>query len=79
MRVGNDLKSCTSELGFGYMEDRSWRTPLDKHRIVLIDTPGFDDTYETDFVILERIANWLKEAYVSSRSTCPNVNSIRQV
>ena len=29
--------------------------------IVLVDTPGFDDTKKSDLEILELISNWLKE------------------
>ena len=29
--------------------------------VVLVDTPGFDDTYRSDLEILEMIAEWLKD------------------
>ena len=29
------------------------------HRLILVDTPGFDDTFVDDVVILKRIAKWL--------------------
>jgi len=29
------------------------------HRLILVDTPGFDDTYVNDVEILKRIAKWL--------------------
>lgn len=32
-------------------------------RIFLIDTPGFDDTYQSDTDILREIADWLAQAY----------------
>jgi len=63
MVVGRDLQSCTSELGFGYVETIAGYPELRGYRIVLVDTPGFDDTHEVDFAILERIATWLKESY----------------
>lgn len=34
---------------------------------MLVDTPGFDDTFEDDEAIVERIANWLSETYKSNR------------
>ena len=34
---------------------------------MLVDTPGFDDTFEDDDVVVERIANWLSETYKSNR------------
>lgn len=36
------------------------------HRFVLIDTPGFDDTYRTSYEILELIARFLQDSYVFS-------------
>jgi predicted GTPase len=30
------------------------------YRLVLLDTPGFDDTHEEDVEILKRIAKWLE-------------------
>ncbi|KAF9533604.1 P-loop containing nucleoside triphosphate hydrolase protein [Crepidotus variabilis] len=35
-------------------------------RIVLVDTPGFDDTYRSDMEILQLIGEWLKRTYKSS-------------
>ena len=29
------------------------------HRLILVDTPGFDDTFVDDVEILKRIAKWL--------------------
>lgn len=37
----------------------------DNLRIVLVDTPGFDDTYRSDAEILRVIANWLTQRYVA--------------
>jgi hypothetical protein len=33
------------------------------HRVILVDTPGFDDTNMDDCTILERIAKWLRLSY----------------
>ncbi|KAI1090514.1 P-loop containing nucleoside triphosphate hydrolase protein [Rostrohypoxylon terebratum] len=33
------------------------------HRVLLIDTPGFDDTAGEDVIVLERIAKWLHTSY----------------
>ncbi|KAL4076364.1 P-loop containing nucleoside triphosphate hydrolase protein [Scleroderma citrinum] len=56
--VGHDLRSCTSEI-------RAVRCPHSdgERNIVLVDTPGFDDTFVTDTQILLNIANWLKKTY----------------
>ena len=36
-------------------------------RIILIDTPGFNDTHLSDLEVLESIANWLKNTQVFDR------------
>ncbi|KAH7918864.1 hypothetical protein BV22DRAFT_1075873 [Leucogyrophana mollusca] len=57
--VGHSLKSCTAALTrviVPYPYDRS-------RRIVFVDTPGFDDTYEDDTEILRRISVWLARSY----------------
>ncbi|KAI6039632.1 P-loop containing nucleoside triphosphate hydrolase protein [Pisolithus marmoratus] len=56
--AGHDLTSCTKEV-------RAVRYPhADGVRnIVLVDTPGFDDTFVTDAQILKKIARWLKSTY----------------
>ena len=46
------------------MERIDGRPPRENDRLNLIDTPGFDDTIETDFAILTTIATWLKDSYV---------------
>ncbi|KAF8438418.1 P-loop containing nucleoside triphosphate hydrolase protein [Boletus edulis BED1] len=37
--------------------------PDGRRNVVLVDTPGFDDTYLSDAEILKIIAHWLKETY----------------
>ncbi|KAF8055864.1 P-loop containing nucleoside triphosphate hydrolase protein, partial [Lyophyllum atratum] len=57
--VGNDLESHTAEVQhFIYTH-----STFPKGRIILIDTPGFDDTYIDDREILRRIAIWLARSY----------------
>lgn len=36
---------------------------IDRTNVILIDTPGFDDTMRTDADILDDIATWLEESY----------------
>ena len=50
------LKSCTAEVQL------SNEFTLDDRRIVLIDTPGFDDTSKSDTDILKTIAAFLATA-----------------
>jgi len=61
--VGHDLKSCTNKLQHTYISDIPNRPTLKGRRIVIVDTPGFDDTYAEDREILRRIAVWLASSY----------------
>lgn len=53
MRVGMNLKSCTSEVQVAN------EFTIDGRQIFLIDTPGFDDTNVSDAEILQKIAAFL--------------------
>jgi predicted GTPase len=55
--VGHDLESCTAEVSMVRIDD-----------VILVDTPGFDDTNKTDREILTMIADWLTNTYVYSLS-----------
>ncbi|KAI0080924.1 hypothetical protein K474DRAFT_1704220 [Panus rudis PR-1116 ss-1] len=57
LTVGDGLRSCTSEVAY------SKQFLLDGRRVVLIDTPGFDDTTVSDTDILKRIALELQMTY----------------
>ncbi|KAF8183961.1 P-loop containing nucleoside triphosphate hydrolase protein [Pholiota molesta] len=67
VKVGDSLNSCTSKLvpiviQLGPGRNSSFRNPYgDKNaaRLILVDTPGFDDTYIDDVEILRRISVWL--------------------
>jgi energy-coupling factor transporter ATP-binding protein EcfA2 len=48
-------------------EVNSYETIINGKTIVLVDTPGFDDTFEGDEVVVERIARWLSETGKSNR------------
>ncbi|KAF8183996.1 P-loop containing nucleoside triphosphate hydrolase protein, partial [Pholiota molesta] len=72
VEVGHGLESCTSYLKpivipFGNGEN-GFTNPSGNNegRLVLVDTPGFDDTYEDDAEILRRISVWLGLSYTSS-------------
>jgi hypothetical protein len=43
------------------------RLQVDNHQVVLLDTPGFDDTYRNDAEILKDIADWLAITYVGGQ------------
>jgi hypothetical protein len=59
MQVGNSLASCTSKLDYVVIDPIPNHAPFNSGRIVVVDTPGFDDTFEDDSEILRRIAVWL--------------------
>ncbi|KAL7272119.1 hypothetical protein RUND412_005089 [Rhizina undulata] len=54
--VGHSLESCTDQLA-------TYQFPLDGHTITLVDTPGFNDTYNSDSEILSQITQWLESTY----------------
>lgn len=62
--VGHDLKSCTAQLT-PVISFITQPAHLQGKRLVLVDTPGFDDTYTSDSEILRRIAIWLASSYDS--------------
>lgn len=62
--VGHDLKSCTAQLT-PVISPITTPAHLRGKRLVLVDTPGFDDTYTSDSEILRRIAIWLASSYDS--------------
>ena len=53
LRIGRGLKSCTAEV---QLADEF---TLDGRPVILIDTPGFDDTDRSDTDILRLIAAFL--------------------
>ena len=53
LSVGKDLESCTAEVTFANL------FTLDGHRVMLIDTPEFDDPTKSDMDILKLIAAFL--------------------
>ena len=56
LKVGDNLESCTSEIQV------SEEFMLEGRRVMLIDTPGFDDTNKSDTDILKMIGTFLGES-----------------
>ncbi|KAI6017899.1 hypothetical protein EDC04DRAFT_474657 [Pisolithus marmoratus] len=54
--VGHSLTSHTSEI-------KATRCMIGGSNVVLVDTPGFDDTKKSDLQILESISDWLSKTY----------------
>lgn len=62
MKVGHSLKSCTSCLQhevLPVLPEKAFPKQKPQGRVIILDTPGFDDTYIDDVEILRRIAVWL--------------------
>lgn len=57
-KVGHGINSCTADV-FHYFAT----IPGSKRRLVLVDTPGFNDTTTGESEILRRISVWLATAY----------------
>ncbi|RDW72916.1 hypothetical protein BP6252_06823 [Coleophoma cylindrospora] len=58
LEIGHTLQSCTQDISAVKMQ-------LQGKSIILIDTPGFDDTYKSDAEILELIAKYLADSYAN--------------
>jgi len=58
-RTGSSLESCTTEV----RAVRLYNHPVHGDRLVLVDTPGFDDTNRSDLEILQMVSDWLKKVY----------------
>jgi len=58
-RSGSRLESCTTEV----RAIRLYNHRVHGDRLVLVDTPGFDDTNKSDLEILQMVSNWLQKIY----------------
>ena len=56
-RAGSGLESCTTEIRAVRLSNH----PEYGDRLVLVDTPGFDDTHKSDLEILQLISDWLQK------------------
>ncbi|KAI6104096.1 hypothetical protein F5141DRAFT_1126984 [Pisolithus sp. B1] len=54
--VGHNLTSCTSEI-------RVTRYAIEGFNVVLADTPGYNDTSQSELEVPEMILNWLDSTY----------------
>jgi len=59
MKVGHATTSCTAHLQPAVLDPSKKFPSLKNYRVVIVDTPGFDDTFVGDVEILRRIADWL--------------------
>ena len=56
MLIGHGLSSCTYEVQYEIVDNPP---PCEGHRVIIVDTPSFDNTYDDDAEVLRRIAVWL--------------------
>ncbi|KAF9437437.1 hypothetical protein BGZ76_000700 [Entomortierella beljakovae] len=56
VRIGHCLESCTKEIS-------EVRCKIDGQQVMILDTPGFDDTYRSDAQVLEEFATYLESLY----------------
>ncbi|CAA7262286.1 unnamed protein product [Cyclocybe aegerita] len=63
LAVGDDITSCTTIISPVVIGPIPGFPSLKGYRLVLVDTPGFDDTVVDDFKMLERISAWLAASY----------------
>ncbi|KAF5326439.1 hypothetical protein D9611_000791 [Ephemerocybe angulata] len=63
-RVGEALVSCTTRVESAFIEGQTGNyRHIRGQRVVVVDTPGFDDTFAADLQILKRITLWLDESH----------------
>lgn len=67
--VGHSLNSCTTdlqpvEIAADIIQAKLplWNPDNPARKLVIVDTPGFDDTCTDDSEILKRIADWLAKS-----------------
>ncbi|KJA26251.1 hypothetical protein HYPSUDRAFT_308868 [Hypholoma sublateritium FD-334 SS-4] len=72
MLVGHSLMSCTSTINPVVVNFPSDTNHLqvdakgENRRLIIVDTPGFDDTFVDDSEILRRISLWLAQSYTKN-------------
>jgi hypothetical protein len=72
--VSHNLESCTTDVEsfLAAFPDHLDSKVLADRRLVLVDTPGFDDSNGDDAEILRRVAAWLANRWVLLGTTAPN-------
>ena len=62
--TGNAEKAKASDLSSATRNVTPYTIPHHGLRLVVVDTPGFDNTHQADTVTLRTIADWLTKQYV---------------
>ncbi|KAJ2915294.1 hypothetical protein MD484_g5093, partial [Candolleomyces efflorescens] len=63
MEINHNLASCTKEISVATLTLPPTHPMCPNRRLVLVDTPGFNDTHEGEYEILRRISVWLASVY----------------
>ena len=69
MPVNHGLRSCTQEVECTTITLPEDHKKWPNRRLVLVDTPGFNDTNQGEFEILRKVSIWLASALVFSPFT----------
>jgi len=61
MKVGDpgSMSTCTTQIEYAIVDPLSRRNR--GYRMVIVDTPGFDDSSKSDSEVLKEIASWLQK------------------
>ncbi|KAH6884301.1 hypothetical protein BKA70DRAFT_1166516, partial [Coprinopsis sp. MPI-PUGE-AT-0042] len=63
--IGHGMESCTQEVSWYHAKLPSAHADLWERRLILVDTPGFDDSRTQDVDILQKVSDWLARVYDS--------------
>ena len=61
----NAEKARASDLGSATKNVTPYTIPHHGFRLVVVDTPGFDNSHQADTETLRKIADWLTKRYVT--------------
>lgn len=62
-REGQGLDSCTKDVESAVAANVTGKySRIQNHRVVIVDTPGFDDTFVEDIDTLRKVAAWLEKS-----------------
>ena len=64
MIVGDDgsLQTCTKEVNYAVIDLESNPHCKRNYRLVVVDTPGFDDPNKRDVAIILELLTWFKQS-----------------
>ncbi|EAU93486.2 hypothetical protein CC1G_12080 [Coprinopsis cinerea okayama7 len=64
---GHGLTSCTKDVScYSVAEPKVFGSQANEN-LILVDTPGFDDTYDDGTQVLKKVSEWLKDSYCDKK------------